>query len=475
MSVKRSSSESIAVRLEPYKHMKDSGVEWLGAVPAHWEAVRLKSLMTNVVEKASTVRQSRLFIALENVESWTGKLDDLEPRFGASGQHKSFRTGDVLFGKLRPYLAKVTRVQTGGCCVGEFLVLRSRSTECFDGAYAEQLLRSKRVIDAINSSTYGARMPRAEWSFIGGMRVVRPPLPEQTAIARFLGHATGRMERYICAKEKLIALLEEQKQVIVHDAVTGRIDVRTGQPYPAYKPSGLKWLGDAPAHWDLRPGKWHFQEIDERSNTSSEELLSVSHITGVTPRSEKNVTMFEAKSNIGHKLCRPGDLVINTMWAWMAALGVARHVGIVSPSYAVYRPLASSRLSGDYGDQLLRTTNFKSEYICRSTGIRSSRLRLYPEEFLRIRLFCPPREEQKRIVAYIREASEKTQRAIASTQDEIALLQEFRTRLIADVVTGKLDVRDAAVKLPELDPVASGKGAESSQPELRSQSPNAPV
>lgn len=112
------------------------------------------------------------------------------------------------------------------------------------------------------------------------------------------------------------------------------------KPYAEYKDSGQRWLGQIPAAWQLRRAKFLFREIDERSKTGKEELLSVSHKTGVTPRSEKSVTMFLAKSNVGHKLCRPQDLVINTLWAWMAALGVSRHKGIVSPAYGVYRPLS---------------------------------------------------------------------------------------------------------------------------------------
>ena len=104
------------------------------------------------------------------------------------------------------------------------------------------------------------------------------------------------------------------------------------------RPSGVEWLGDVPEYWEVRPAKWYYREVDERSGTGEEELLSVSHLTGVTPRSEKNITMFKAESYVGHKLCREGDLVINTMWAWMAALGVARQTGIASPDYAVYRP-----------------------------------------------------------------------------------------------------------------------------------------
>lgn len=172
------------------------------------------------------------------------------------------------------------------------------------------------------------------------------------------------------------------------------------RPYPEYKESGLPWLGAIPAHWTEKRAKHFFREVDERSTTGDEQLMSVSHVTGVTPR-KKNVTMFLAESNVGHKICRPGDLVINTMWAWMAALGVARQIGLVSPSYAVYRPHRSSSLLPAYVDHLLRTQPYASEYLCRSTGIRLSRLRLYPEQFLRIPMVCPPPDEQRAIANFL--------------------------------------------------------------------------
>ena len=133
----------------------------------------------------------------------------------------------------------------------------------------------------------GVRERSTDFRFaaFAGQYVPLPPPDEQAAIVRFLDRADRRIRRYIRAKERLIELLEEQKQAIIHQAVTGQIDVRTGQPYAAYKDSGAEWLGKVPEHWDLRPAKWRFREADERSETGSEELLSVSHITGVTPRS----------------------------------------------------------------------------------------------------------------------------------------------------------------------------------------------
>ena len=117
--------------------------------------------------------------------------------------------------------------------------------------------------------------------------------------------------------------------------------------------------------------------------------MSVSHKTGVTPR-KQSVTMFLAESNVGYKVCRPGDIAINTMWAYMAALGVSRQIGLVSPSYGVYRPLEDETFNSDYVDELLRTEGYMSEYLCRSRGITSSRLRLYPDSFLSIPLVPSP-------------------------------------------------------------------------------------
>ena len=198
--------------------------------------------------------------------------------------------------------------------------------------------------------------------------------------------------------------------------------------YPAYRPARVHWLGEIPAHWQEKRGKYFFREIDERSQTGEEELLSVSHTTGVTPRSQKKVTMFKAESYIGHKVARPNDVVINTMWAWMSALGVSKNVGIVSPAYGVYRPLDSEDFLPEYVDYLLRTPMLRWEYICRSTGIRASRLRLYPDKFLDIAFPCPPREEQERMVAFLRAKDAQVRRLIRSKR-RIAELASERLKL----------------------------------------------
>lgn len=209
--------------------------------------------------------------------------------------------------------------------------------------------------------------------------------------------------------------------------------------YPNYRQPKMRWLPAVPEHWNEQRAKTFFREVDERSKTGQEELLSVSHLTGVTPRSQKKVTMFKAASYVGSKLCRPGDIVINTLWAWMAALGASRHVGIVSPAYGVYRPHHADSFNPAYLDYLLRTRAYVAEYIGRSTGIRSSRLRLYPNQFLDIALIQPPRPEQDQIIAYLRAQDAHIARFIQAKRDLIKLLTEQKLRIIDHAITRGLD------------------------------------
>jgi type I restriction enzyme S subunit len=210
------------------------------------------------------------------------------------------------------------------------------------------------------------------------------------------------------------------------------------KPYPEYKDSVLPWLGEVPVHWVERRAKYFFREVDERSESGNEELMSVSHKTGVTPR-KQSVTMFLAESTVGYKICRPGDIAINTMWAFMGALGIARQEGIVSPAYGVYRPIRTGMIGSEYLDKLLRTEAYKTEYIRRSTGINSSRLRLYPHQFLQIPFLCPPPDEQSAIARFLAWATNRLDRAIGAKRKIIALLNEQKQAIIHRAVTRGLD------------------------------------
>ena len=228
-------------------------------------------------------------------------------------------------------------------------------------------------LKTINDLTWATTVKHLAVGQVRRLQLRVPPNDQLPNIVRFLENHDLRLRRAESQKRGLIDHLDERRRAIAQAIVT-----RGVESSGASKPSGIEWLGEVPLHWDIRPAKFLFREVDDRSVRGEEELMSVSHITGVTTRASKNITMFQAADYTGHKLCRPGDVVINTMWAWMGALGVAHDTGIVSPAYGVYRPLPDSPLTPEYADLLLRTRPYIDEYTCRSTGIQSSRLRLYP-------------------------------------------------------------------------------------------------
>lgn len=211
------------------------------------------------------------------------------------------------------------------------------------------------------------------------------------------------------------------------------------RPHSATKASGVEWLPVLPEDWGIHRAKYSFQEVDDRSEAGNEELLSVSHKTGVTPRSQKNITMFMAESYEGHKVCRPGDIVVNTMWAWMAAIGVSRHVGIVSPAYGIYRPRSADRFAPKFLDYLLRTEVYRAEYLRSSRGMTTSRLRLYPPDFLNIPFVQPPLDEQRLIVRFLDWHGGHTGKLIRAKKRIVALLNEQKQAIIQHAVTRGLD------------------------------------
>lgn len=188
-----------------------------------------------------------------------------------------------------------------------------------------------------------------------------------------------------------------------------------------------------PSRWSLYRGKQLFRVIDERSHEGTEDLLSVSHITGITPRSQKNVTMFKSESLIGYKLCQMGDIVANTMWTWQGAIGVSKYEGVVSPAYNVYRQ-RKDYFNSTYLDMLLREHQLVDVYHSLSTGIRPSRLRLYPDVFLTIEFPVPPRAEQDQIVRFLDWKVSEINKLIGIRRKEIQELEELKKSVINDSV-----------------------------------------
>lgn len=217
-------SHAVTKGLDPNAPMKDSGIEWLGEVPEHWDIKKQKRLVRLVTRKIKT---GQFYVALENIESWTGCFIEAENIY--EGEGVSFDKGDILFGKLRPYLAKAWLADRAGIAVGDFFIIRTDLNE-IDPEYLQKYLLTPSCLDFLNSTTIGAKMPRISWNVFSVLRVPVPPLGEQEAIVSILNAEITKIDSLIKEAEKAIDLMKERRSALISAAVTGKIDVRDWQP-----------------------------------------------------------------------------------------------------------------------------------------------------------------------------------------------------------------------------------------------------
>lgn len=211
--------------------------------------------------------------------------------------------------------------------------------------------------------------------------------------------------------------------------------------YSESRTTPLPWVASLPSHWGIKRAKSLMKTIDVRSVSGEEELLTVSSKHGVVPRTSTSVSMFKAESYVGHKLCWPNDLVINSLWAWGRGLGVARHHGIVSTAYGVYRQ-RNAELKPSYLHELVRSGPFQWELQVRSQGVWKSRLQISDERWFDAPLLVPPPEEQAAIVKYLVHANARIDRAIGAKRRLISLLEEQKVSIVRAelerITTGQL-------------------------------------
>ena len=444
--------------LKPYPNRRHSGNDWVGTVPGHWEVTRLARLGAlskgsggnkddEVPNGVPCVRYGDLYSLHQYFIHQSRSFVDRE----RSKDYTVIKFGDVLFagsGETIEEIGKsaVNLMRTEALCGGDVILFRpSRALDAKFMGYATDCApaatqKSKMGRGITVMHIYGVELKR--------MVLALPPLPEQAAIARFLDHMDRRIQRYIRAKERLIALLDEYKQALIHQAVTGQIDVRTGLPYEEYKESGVEWLGAVPASWEHKRIKFLLKEVDIRSTHGEETPLSMSQALGLVP-SDMVERSLAAASHIGGRLCEEGDLVLNRLKAHLAVFALARQSGVVSPDYSVFRRRVP--ISMPFLELVLKTPALRKELRVRAKGIVEGFWRLYTGDFFDIVVPVPAEREQIKIVEHVSRIGSKTSALSENARHEIGLLNAFRARLIADVVTGKLDVREAAASLPDPD------------------------
>jgi type I restriction enzyme S subunit len=431
-----------------YEAYKNSGVEWLGKIPSHWNVEKGKWLflkadrpVRNDDDVVTCFRDGQVTLRKNRrTEGFTNAIQE--------HGYQGIRKGDLVIHAMDAFAGAIGVSDSDGKSSPVYSACIPKIDNTVDVYFYAYFLRNLALTGFIQSLAKGIRERSTDFRFkdFADLSLLFPPFPEQTAIAAFLDRKSAQIDQAVAIKEKQITLLKERKQILIQNAVTRGLN-----PDAPMRDSGVEWIGEIPVHWLVKRAKYLFKEVDERSVSGDEELLSVSHMTGITPRSEKNVTMFMAEDYTGSKTCQKDDLVFNIMWAWMGALGVSDRPGIVSSSYGIFRQLKRNTFNSKYLEFLLKTTGYVEHYNKISTGLHSSRLRFYSHMFFDMELGFPSKEEQDEIVAHIETESAKIDRAISIQQQQIDKLKEYKATLINSAVIGK-------IRVPEL--------VESSVPEL---------
>ena len=449
--------------LNPYPAYKDSGVEWLGEVPEHWESRKLRTVLRNAAMRnrpdlplLSVVREKGVIVrdVSNQDENHNFIPDDLT-------NYKVVREGQFAMNKMKAWQGSYGISRHDGIVSPAYFVFNLNGVA---GNFFNAAIRSKAYVHFFTQASDGVRI--GQWDLSQArMREIAflvPPLSEQAGIGRFLDHIDRRIRRYIRAKQKLITLLEEQKQAIIHQAVTGQVDVRTGQPYPAYKPSGVEWLGEVPQGWQ----RCRLRNIVSMVTTGSRGWASYASDTGPLFIRVANLSRGSLRlrfddlvrldlpitSEAGRTRIEAGDLLLSVT-AYIGSVGVAPEgfeEAYVSQHVARCRPLPGMHARW-LGYVLLSTVGQThgqmSLYGGTKDGLSLDDVKNYP-------ILLPPQHEQEPAVRWIEGGLSGLVKIGDGAKRQIELVREYRTRLVADVVTGKLDVREAAAGLPEVDPLA---------------------
>ena len=413
----------------------------LGPVPNRWAVAPLRHCVELRNDRTRNDSDLGPPIGLEHVESWTGRLASRPDDDETEGQHSLFRRGDVLFAKLRPYLAKAHRAQDDGACSAELLVLRPRT---IDAGYLTYCLLSPTWVSLIDSSTFGSKMPRANWEFIGHQVLPVPSMHEQRAIADFLDRETERIVALVAKKQRLIELLQEERTAVISHTVTKGLD-----PEAPMKDSGIEWLSRMPATWEVRRLKQLTEFVTSGSRGWAEFYADEGPIfIRITNLDRKSVDL--ELSNVQHvnppvgsegerTRVRAGDVLVS-ITADVGTVGIVPDglgAAYVNQHTALIRPQSSS-VEPRWLALALHSGVGQRQFAALLQG--GTKLGLNLDDVRNLIVPVPPLADQRRLMRHIDDAGERLGTLSATVSSALERLREHRSALITAAVTGQIDV-----------------------------------
>lgn len=420
-------------KYKAYSEYKDSGVEWLGAVPNDWHIIKLKYMADLLTAKPSN--PDELFIGLENISSGDGKYISKEETI-TDCVAITFKKNDILFGKLRPYLAKSWLATFSGVCSSEFLVLR---TVKLHPKFLNYYSLTNKFIEQVNSSTYGSKMPRASWGFIGLLPVPTCSYTLSEKIATFLDHETTKIDNLIEKQQQFIELLKEKRQAVISHAVTKGLN-----PDVPMKDSGVEWLGKVPNHWGVTSIKYLSEvkrgasprPIDDPKYFDDDGEYAWTRIADVSKAGMYLTETTQRLSCLGSSLSV--KLQANELFISIAGT-VGKPCLTISKACIhdgfVYFP--SLKLNNKFLFFI-----FDAGQAFQGLGKMGTQLNLNTETIGDIKIGIPSASEISNIILHIEQQKNNYDKLIIAVHQAMTLLKERRSALISAAVTGKIDVRN---------------------------------
>lgn len=407
------------------REMKDSGNVWYGKIPYAWELNKIKYLTTIRSESAIYNPEEDKYIGLENVNGYSDNVVETDTEYDYSMQ-SICKKDDILFSKLRPYLAKVFIAKHNSFCTGEFIVFSSFNG---DRRYLFYSILNPKFIENINSSTYGAKMPRANPQYIFDQQICLPPLDEQQRIAEFLDRECGKIDGLKADIQAQIDTLEQYKRSVITEAVTHGLN-----PSAPMKDSGIPWVGKTPEYWKVGRIGGLYELRNQKVSDKDFMPLSVT-MKGILPQLET-----AAKTNDGdnRKLVRVGDFAINSRSDRRGSCGISDYDGSVSLINTILKP--RNRMNAKYYNWLFHTPMFADEFYKWGHGIVDDLWTTNWSEMKRISIPLPPLDEQQEIAEYLDNKCAEIERIIADKKSQIETLDGYKKSLIYEYVTGKKEV-----------------------------------
>lgn len=425
------------MQLSTYSDLRDSNVPWIQSVPSHWTQKRLKFVVELVNQKQSVDQSDLPYIGLEHIESWTGRKIDGEIS-QSEGLASTYASGDVLFGKLRPYLAKIHLADTPGLVSSEALVIRP--SRDISSSFLKYYFLSRDFINTVDSSTYGSKMPRASWDYIGNLPLLVPSAQEQQAIVDFLNHKTAQIDALIAKKQLLLDKLAEQRTALISQAVTKGLD-----PSVPMKDSGVEWLGEIPAHWDVIQIK-HLTPVkrgasprpiadpkyfDDDGDYAWVRIADVSASDGFLETTTQRLSDLGASLSVK---MQPGSLFLSI--AGTVGKPIITNIKCCIHDGFVYFPSLPEELK-----EFLYFI-FLSGQPYLGLGKMGTQLNLNTDTVGSIKIAMPSTSEVNSIVDHIKNVISNYEMQKNKIEEVIQRLQEYRAALITNAVTGKIDVRN---------------------------------